>query len=157
MLYIYINSHCMALHKCTLSVVGANYIMDTQIIPPPGCYATADWRNSPAYETNKSHRELLCHYWWSLWGGHRGSQPSIINHQYATLSISNKEKQLSVALPSLVVGWLGRQSQVATNRTLVPLAIVRFLLNWSGWHTVHLLYYHLSIIPNVWQSSISFG
>ena len=147
----------MALHKYTLSVVGANYIMGTQIIPPPGCYATADWSNSPAYETNKSHRQLFCHYWRSLWGGYRGSQSSIINHQYAILSSPIRAKQLSVALPSLVVRWLGRQSLVATNKTLVPLAIVRFLLNWSGWHTVHLLYYYLSIIPNVWQSSISFG
>ena len=43
-----------------------------------------------------------------------------------------RPKQLSVALPSLFVGWLGRWSLVAINRTSVPLARDQFVLTWSG-------------------------
>ena len=43
-----------------------------------------------------------------------------------------KVKQLSVALPPFV-GWLGRRSLDATNRTLDPLAMVSVLLTCSCW------------------------
>ena len=60
-----------------------------------------------------------------------------------------RPKQLSVALPSLFVGWLGRRSLVAINRTSVP----PISFYWPGqvWHNYPVIigtHWHYSIHSN---------
>ena len=57
---------------------------------------------------------------------------------------SSNKLQLSVALLSLLVGWLGRRSLVATSRTSVPLARDQFYLTWSDWRNTQWLLPHIS-------------
>ena len=61
-----------------------------------------------------------------------------INHQHATLMNPNKG-ETAVCGSSIFVGWLGRGSLVATNRTSVPLAMVSVSLTWSGWRNIQWL------------------
>ena len=61
------------------------------------------------------------------------------SHQASTISKPRwwapiRAKQLSVALPSLFVPWLGKRSPVATNRTSCSPCHEAILLTWSGWH-----------------------
>ena len=63
-----------------------------------------------------------CFYWehkWFTCSVDRNSQSSSTNHQYATLMSLNQGKTVLCG-SSTFVGWLGRRSLVAANRTWSP-------------------------------------
>ena len=82
------------------------------------------------------HLWLLPDKQWQMVVSTRSSPASTISTPHWWTPI--RAKQLFVALPSFV-GWLGRGSLVATNRTSIPLAMVSVSLTWSGWANIQRL------------------
>ena len=116
-------------------------------------YPTLDnvYKSPSAYRTLKSHRFYWNHKCFT-WGRFRSSRSSGMHWPSVCHTDEPQSRQNSCLwlFHHAFVGWLGRRSLVAANKTSCPLAMVSVLLTWSV-GVISSDYCHLSQLPYTGQ------